>query len=106
MQTSMAEGEERSMARSIKKNPICTDGRNGQKIPKRFANKTVRKFDDDIPNGKSYKKLYCTWNIHDYTLRFPWPQAKAKYERDENLKKKYPTLKDFYRFWRRYYKNK
>lgn len=97
------------MARSIKKNPICTDGRNGQKIPKRFANKTVRNFDGDIPNGRFYKKLYCTWNIHDYVSRWPWVQAKTEYEQEEEnkgWKKSFPTLKDFYRFWRRYYKNK
>ena len=105
MQTSMAERGERSLARSVKKNPIRTDGRNGQKIPKRFSNKTIRR-EEDIPNGKAYKKYYCSWNIHDYISRLDWETAKKDYEHNERWQKMYPTLKDFHRFWRRFYKNK
>ncbi len=31
---------------------------------KRTANKKVRKT-EDIPDGNSYKKLFCSWNIND-----------------------------------------
>lgn len=101
----MAERRKRSLARSVKKNPICTDGRNGQKIPKRFSNKVIRHC-EDIPNGKAYKKYYCSWNIHDYISRYTWQEAKESYERNNSWHKIYPTLKEFYRFWRHYYKNK
>ena len=108
MQTSMAEGNERSMARSMKKNPVSTDGRNGQKISKRFANKTVRKFDNDIPKGKFYKKLYCSYDIHDWIFRWSWEEAKKEYETNPwpHWINKYPTLKDFYNYWSKYHKRK
>ena len=102
----MAKRDERSMARSVKKNPIYTDGQKGQKIPKRFANKIVRKYKDTIPKGKAYKKLYCSWNIHDYVSRWDWATAKADYEQNQHWQKEFPSIKEFYRFWRRYYKNK
>ena len=54
------------MSRSFKKHPVCTDGRDGRKWPKRQANKTVRRFKKGLDDGKDYKKLYCSWNIHDY----------------------------------------
>jgi hypothetical protein len=54
------------MSRSYKHNPGFTGG----KMPdaKRFANKKVRKIDpeNDVQDGKWYKKLYCSWNICDY----------------------------------------
>ena len=53
------------MSRSRKKFPIvkCEDS---CKQGKKFANKKVRRFKGFIPNGKSYKKLYCSWDICDY----------------------------------------
>jgi len=54
------------MSRSKKKISIYTDGRAGTpKYFKRVANKVVRK-SKEVPNGKAYKKLYCSWNIHDW----------------------------------------
>ena len=53
------------LSRSYKKYPCCKDERsckNGQ----RFANKTIRQYNDVIPNGKAYKRLYCSWDICDY----------------------------------------
>lgn len=33
---------------------------------KRSANKKVRRA-KDVPNGKAYRKLFCTWEIYDYS---------------------------------------
>lgn len=96
------------MSRSFKKHPCATDGRAGRKIQKRWANRTVRG-KEEIPNGGAYKKVFCSWNIHDYTLRWTWKEAKEEYEHGLNntyLQERYPTLKEFYRFWRKYYYNK
>ena len=96
------------MSRSYKKNPIYTDGKNGQVISKRFANKKVRKYKNKIAKGKSYKKLFCSYEIHDYISRMTWEEAKREYEQDDyNYYKNHNiSLKEFYRRWRRAYKNK
>lgn len=52
------------MSRSFKKHPGWTDNSDA-KTDKRLANKRVRKH-LDIPSGNAYKKLYETWDIHDW----------------------------------------
>lgn len=97
------------MSRSFKKNPIYTDGRNGQIIAKRFANKKVRRNKDKIPQkGKFYKKLYCSYDIHDWVSWWSWEEAKREYETNPwpHWINKYPTLKDFYNYWSKYHKRK
>ena len=41
---------------------------------KKFANARVRTFCKDcyneINDGSSYKKLFCSWDIHDYAFYF------------------------------------
>ena len=58
------------MSKSYKKTPIIKDNTGTKQLQwyKRHANKTVRRT-ADIANGKAYKKVYCTWNIHDYSFR-------------------------------------
>lgn len=97
------------MSRSYKKHPYYTDGTNGRVIQKKWANKKVRKYTKEIENGRSYKKLFCSWNIHDYKYRQTWQEAKEQYENSEFFQwnqKRYPTLKDFYKYWIKYHKNK
>ena len=58
------------MSRSVRKSPVITDGQTGkaakrrQKFKKK-SQKAVRAV-EDISNGNSYKKEYCSWNIQDY----------------------------------------
>lgn len=63
------------MSRSYKKNPICTDRPHGAKYWKRRANKKVRKYNKIFNNGNSYKKLYCSYDIHDYVSRYTKAEA-------------------------------
>lgn len=51
------------MSRSYKKTPRCGDQKD--KIYKRISNKKVRKCKDTL-NNKSYKKLFCSYDICDY----------------------------------------
>lgn len=92
------------MSRSYKKHPWVTDGTRGQVISKRFANKTVRNYKHKIANGKSYKKLFCSYDIHDFKMYFPWYEAKKEYEKEDFYKSSYPTFKEFYRYWSKTYK--
>ena len=50
------------MSRSFKKTAGWCD-RNP--FSKKLANKKVRKT-EELPNGKSYKKVFESWNIHDF----------------------------------------
>ena len=91
-----------NMSRSYKKSPVYTDGSRGTtKKAKRIAQKKVRKVDDLPMKGNAHKKVSESWTIHDYCNRWTWEEAKEQWERGENeyLKKHYPTLKEFYRYW-------
>jgi len=58
------------MSRSYKKTPIIkllpSSKHGGAKWFKRDANKKVRK--SECQDGGYYKKLYCSYNIHDFIL--------------------------------------
>jgi hypothetical protein len=42
---------------------------------KNYANRVVRRSKDDIPNGKSYRKMFDQWSICDYRFRYdPHPR--------------------------------
>lgn len=79
------------MSRSYKKNPIYTDRPDGAKYWKRLANKKVRKENIHFLKGKKYKRLFNSWEIHDYISYWD----------------KFQALKDFkrYRYLNEYYKN-
>ncbi len=67
------------MSRSYKRNPVVKDGKSGR-IGKRFANKKVRRYKGEIPNGKGYKKIYESWNIHDYAFRDTYEDHRKRFE--------------------------
>lgn len=56
------------MSRSRKKHPHCSSyhrGKNGTRHSKMLASKAVRRFNDEIPNGRWFKKIYPSYNIFD-----------------------------------------
>lgn len=79
------------MSRSYKKTPIIKDNGRTKKYGKHFANKAVNTFIDNVqnedfffPQNKSYKKLYDSWEIADFTSRCSEEEWRKKYE--EGLK--------------------
>lgn len=66
------------MSRSRKKSFILKDQPPGKRHMKRQANRRVRHA-KDIPDGKSYKRLYESWDICDYACELDkpdeWPYA-------------------------------
>ena len=59
------------MSRSRKKTAGWVDySRSGTKKEKRFSNKAVRNFKGDISDGGMFKKMYCSWNIHDWAFLY------------------------------------
>ena len=67
------------MSRSYKKNPIYTDRPHGAKYWKRVGNKKVRKNNNTFPKGKKYKRMYNSWEIHDYISRYSKCEAIKDY---------------------------
>jgi len=57
------------MSRSYKKNPGWTGASSKNWLMKRLANKKVRKT-KNIGNGGAYKKVFCSWNIYEYSFRY------------------------------------
>lgn len=111
------------MSRSYKhrKSAVVHFKEQNSKFGKRQASAAVRRA-VDVPNGKQYRKFYCSWNISDYEWIVP------KYTRDEfrhrwfntshfNLNKlgydpfvyyrrKFRNWKEAYRFYIRHHKTK
>ena len=82
------------MSRSYKHNPIWTDRKHGAKWWKRQANRKVRHC-KDVMNGKSYRKVYNPWNIHDHIIYESKADAIAWYERITHKEIKYNYYKDW-----------
>ena len=77
------------MSNSYKKTLSIRFGK-GKKWWKRQANKRVRKYKHKIPSGKSYKKIYETWNIRDYRYTyFTTDSLWWKFDTKEN-----PTIRE------------
>lgn len=64
------------MSRSIKA-PFYSDANRGRKKEKRFANKRVRRR-EAVSNGKSYRKVYESWRIKDWSYQSNEPKAARK----------------------------
>ena len=97
------------MSRSYKKHPFCTDGKaKSTALSKRFANKVVRQYKHKIVNGKAYKHLFCSYDIHDCIIRYTCQEMKQKYENDSSsyLRWQCSSLKELYNHWSKYYKRK
>lgn len=66
------------MSRSYKKNPYYKDHNRGMK---QCANRTVRNT-FDVPNGNAYKKVFCSYDISDYSFHESWKSRRRQYEQD------------------------
>lgn len=64
------------MSRSFKK-PYITDYSKSRAFFKRYANKKIRNLsvDDDIADGNSYRRYFCSYDICDWKFRYdPYPR--------------------------------
>lgn len=99
------------MSRSFKKSPINKD--RNSKSGKRFASRAVRRA-SDVPNGKQFRKVYCSWDISDWRFRgrsYTVEEFRRAWFNPDNreldgLKNSFNNWKDAYRFWLRGYKRK
>ena len=58
------------MSRSYKKTPGFTDYSRYRCLSKKFANKAVRNYKGEIPDGGAYKKLFQSLDICDYKFLY------------------------------------
>ena len=66
------------MSRSRKKPYVSDYSRKGTRKSKRSASKVVRRYMNELPNGRGYKKIYCSWDIFDYCSFWDDPKAYRK----------------------------
>ena len=122
------------MSRSYKKSPYCTDGhRRSTKETKQIANRCVRRRNKRITlgyltresryrdiltlDGMSYKKFFCSYDIHDYVTR--WSKAEAIHEWEHphwqyweygdkwwHTWDDYKTREDMEQYWAKWYRRK
>lgn len=88
------------MSRSYKKVPCCKNYNRGMK---KRANRHLRRNYFDIPSGRAYKKLFCSYDICDY--RFLRTFSSYKKRISKNSHKRYSD-DELYRMWYKYYKMK
>lgn len=97
------------MSRSYKRKPITKDKNKGMKS---LANRKVRK-QFDIPNGKSYKKCFQSYDICDWFVEHSFEEELKEYYSEKqaflnggNMYFIEKTYKELYRNWLIRYKNK
>lgn len=94
------------MSRSFKKHPIAKD--KVTKDMKKFANKKVRNT-PDIPNGKSYKKVFESYDIHDQIDYWSKEMAIKRWESaepDSWIRTRFETLEKYLIYWEKCVKRK
>ena len=102
------------MSRSYKKHPIVKDHTSG-KWGKQQGNKAVRRDKEFSSSGKDYKKIYNSWDIHDYISYYTKEEAIKQWEAEESdgregkyqiLHDKYGTLDRWLIAWKKMMLNK
>lgn len=88
------------MSRSYKKVPCYKDYNRGMK---QRANRHLRRNYLDIPSGRAYKKLFCSYNICDYKFLQTFSSYKKWISKHNH--RRYPE-DELYRKWYKYYKMK
>ena len=99
------------MSRSCKKLPIVKD--KNSKYSKQKASRAVRRA-FEVPNGRSYAKFYCSWDICDYRSRgtaYTAEEFRRIWFDLENkeldwARRRFNSWKTAYRYWLSCYKNK
>ncbi|MGO4271501.1 hypothetical protein AB4Z22_16925 [Paenibacillus sp. TAF58] len=94
------------MSRSYKKSPVSTDHHSpGTRWVKRQAAKAVRRYGGIVENGKSYRKLFCSWDICDYRFYQTREQAVLEWETNARLQSRF-SKERMLRNWEKFYRRK
>lgn len=91
------------MSRSYKKTPISKMAPVHGRIGKKFANRRVRRYDEELSNGGSYKRLYCSYDIHDWISYYTINDA---IEFEMNRSRSEHTIQWAINNWKKHYHRK
>ncbi|GGG14815.1 hypothetical protein GCM10010912_69040 [Paenibacillus albidus] len=95
------------MSRSVKRQPVFSDQqKHGASWAKMQAAKAVRRYPGEIPRGKWYRKLYCSWNICDYSFYTTKEQAVQEWETESWRKMRFPSRVEAIQEWSKFYRRK
>ncbi|MFK7693054.1 hypothetical protein [Paenibacillus sp. HJGM_3] len=95
------------MSKSVKKSPVWTDHHTpGTCWSKQQASKAVRRFTDDVQNGKWYRKLFCSWTICDYRFFKTRQQAIREWNTSPWLQDRLSTQAEVIQNWEKFYRRK
>lgn len=96
------------MSRSYKKTPISKDRPKTSHQNKKLASRHVRRQKDFIGKGNSYKKLYCSWDIHDYICYWTLDDVIQAWNEEESdlcsnpwRHKEFKTLDRYINYWKK-----
>ncbi len=101
------------MSRSYKKHPRAKDSAN--KFMKKFANKKVRTNLEELPSkGKSFKKVFESWEISDWNWHWSREEAIKEWEAEEAphysgvrwRHERFKTLEKWLQYWEKSIKRK
>jgi hypothetical protein len=73
------------MSRSYKKVPVVKIAPKDGTDEKKFANRKVRRCKEVIADGKAYRKLFQSWDIHDYVCRYTYEDYRCHYEKQVKM---------------------
>lgn len=96
------------MSRSYKKTPVIKDGHSG-KVAKSYANRKVRHYKNVLANGKAYRKVYESYDIHDSIFRYSYESFKKDAESHQKEYVQGITKYPFYtseKDWMKHFKHK
>lgn len=95
------------MSRSIKRKPVSKDCESG-KWGKKQANRKVRREKEFSGKGKQYKKIYNSWNIHDFVCYWTLDDAIKDWYNEEKeptqyqwRHKQFKTLENWINYWKK-----
>lgn len=80
------------MSRSFRKSYILNNIKTNSGL-RRFSNSTVRNYNNNIPNGSSYKKIFNYWYFRDHTYQYSLDESV-----ESSIKDGYPP-EDGYNYW-------
>jgi len=101
------------MSRSYKKHPRAKD--TASKNMKKFANKKVRANQDNLPSkGKSFKKIFESWEISDWNWHWSKREAIEEWEEEESphytglawRHERFKTFEKWLQYWEKSIKRK
>ncbi|ETT74243.1 hypothetical protein C173_09118 [Paenibacillus sp. FSL R7-277] len=92
------------MSRSIKKTPVCKE--QASRWIKRQASKAVRRYPHDISFGKSYRKIFSSWDISDWWFYTPYKKAVNEWETTHKTWRKQVSFQEMTFQWAKSFKRK